>query len=418
MASVDDFPVYRIPPIRTGMTAYINRIGSGPALALSDSEELQTWGSRGSRNAGPLVLAQGRPARYHIEYFLQSSANMTINLRDLCEQIGARRVNGDDQTLIHRVATLANAGEGDLCFLASPKYLDDARASNASAIIADRELPGIHAAVLLTGNPYLSWAKATELFKPDRSRHLPRTTDPSASVHPDATIEPGVHVGAKAVIGGASIIESGAIIHSGVVIEENCRIGKDTEIHPNAVIHYGSTIGARCIIWSNTVIGAYGFGNAKDGARFVGIHQLGRVRIEDDVSIGAGATVDRGAIEDTIIRRGAKIDNLVMIAHNVIIGEDSAIAAQTGISGSTQIGARVLIAGQAGFVGHIEIGEDSFVGAQAGVSKSFPPGSKITGYPARNLMDVRRSDSAITHLPELIQRVRDLEKKFDEFGLD
>ncbi|MGH8547881.1 MAG: UDP-3-O-(3-hydroxymyristoyl)glucosamine N-acyltransferase [Methylococcales bacterium] len=343
---------------------------------------------------------------------------MTIKLKDLCEQIGARRVHGNDQTLIHGVATLGNAGSGDLCFLASPKYLDEARSSKASAIIADRELPGIQAALLLTGNPYLSWARVTELFKPDRSCHLPWTTDPSASVHPEATIESGVHIGAKAVIGAGSRIESGAIIHCGVVIEENCRIGKDTEIHPNAVIHYGSTVGQRCIIWSNAVIGAYGFGNAKQGARFVGIHQLGNVRIEDDVSIGAGATVDRGAIEDTIIRRGAKIDNLVMIAHNVIIGEDSAIAAQTGISGSTRIGDRVLIAGQAGFVGHIEIGHDSFVGAQAGVSKSFPPGSKITGYPARNLMDVRRSDSAITHLPELMRRIRNLEKKFEEFGMD
>lgn len=343
---------------------------------------------------------------------------MAINIKDLCERIGARCVNGSDATLIHGVSTLANAGKGDLCFLASPKYLDDARSSNAAAIIVGKEIPGVQAALLLTGNPYLSWARATELFKPDRSGHLPRAADPSASIHPEAIIEPGVHIGARAVIGARSKIETGAIIHSGVVIEENCRIGRDSEIHPNAVIHYGSTIGERCIIWSNVVIGAYGFGNAKDGARFVGIHQLGNVRIEDDVSIGAGTTVDRGAIEDTIIRRGAKIDNLVMIAHNVEVGEDTAIAAQTGISGSTRIGDRVLIAGQAGFVGHIEIGHDSFVGAQAGVSKSFPPGSKITGYPARNLMDVRRSDTAITHLPEFIQRVRALEKKIQEFGLD
>ena len=122
----------------------------------------------------------------------------------------------------------------------------------------------------------------------------------------------------------------------------------------------------------------------------------------------AGATIDRGAIDDTIIRRGAKIDNMVMIAHNVEIGEDTAIASQTGISGSTKVGDRVLIADQAGFVGHVSIGDDTFVGAKAGISKSFPPGSKITGYPTQNLMDVRRSDAAVAKLPDLVKRVREL----------
>lgn len=343
---------------------------------------------------------------------------MTIQLKDLCEKIGARLINGDPQTAIRGVATLVTAGQGDLCFLGSLKYLDDAKASNASAIIAVKELPDCKSAVLLTENPYLSWAKATSLFIPDRSSYLPLVTAPSAIVHPEAMIDPGVHIGANAVIGAKTKIKTGAIIHSGVVIEENCSVGNDTEIHPNAVIHHGTMIGDRCIIWSNAVVGAYGFGHAKEGARFVSIHQLGNVCIEDDASIGAGTTIDRGAVDDTIIRRGAKIDNLVMIAHNVIIGEDSAIAAQTGISGSACIGDRVQIAGQAGFVGHIEIGHDSFVGAQAGVSKSFPPGSKITGYPARNLMDVRRSDTAITHLPKLLQQVRELEKRIQELEKD
>ncbi len=339
---------------------------------------------------------------------------MANTLKDLAEQIGASLINGDGSTLIQGVSTLANAGPGDLSFLSSPKYLGEARTSNAAAIISPNPLPDCGAAILLSENPYLSWAKAPAVFKPDRSAHLARTIAGSAMVDPSAKIGSNVHIGAGVVIGARTEIGSGSTIHSSSVIEENCRIGNDSEIHPNAVIHYGSRIGSRCVIWSNAVIGAYGFGNAKDGTRYIGIHQLGNTIIEDDVTIGAGATVDRGAVDDTVIRRGARIDNLVMIAHNVIIGEDTAIAAQTGISGSTHIGNRVLIAGQAGFVGHIEIGHDSFVGAQAGVAKSFPPGSKITGNPARSLLNVRRSDTAITHLPQLVQRIRELEKRIKD----
>lgn len=338
---------------------------------------------------------------------------MNLPLNQLAERIGATLISGDADTSINGVATLAGAAPSTLTFLTSPKYLDEAMQTKASAILVPREIPAIRTAQLLTTNPYLSWAKAVELFKPDRASHFPRGIDADASVHQSARIGPDVHIGKNAVVGANTRIGPGATIHPGVVIEENCSIGSLVEIHPNAVIHYQTTIGDRCVIWSNAVIGSYGFGNARDGARFVRIHQLGNVILESDVDIGAGATVDRGAIDDTVIRRGAKIDNLVMIAHNVIIGEDTAIAAQTGISGSTRIGDRVLIGGQAGFVGHISIGNDSYVGAQAGVSKSFPDGSKITGYPARQLMDVRRSDTAITHLPELVQRIRALEKQIE-----
>ena len=339
---------------------------------------------------------------------------MNISLTELAEKIGAKIVNGPGNTVITGAGTLATAQHGQVSFLSSAKYLDQVKTSQASAIIVAKEIPGISIAQLLTANPYLSWAKTTEVFRPDRSTHLSASIDSSAVIHPDADLAADVYVGAKAVIGAGTRLGAGCIVHSGVVIEENCSIGCRTEIHPNAVVHYGTRIGDRCVIWSNAVLGSYGFGNAKDGARFVRIHQLGNTILEDDVHIGSGTTVDRGAVDDTVIKRGARLDNLVMIAHNVVIGEDTAIAAQTGISGSSKIGDRVLIAGQAGFVGHIDIGDDSFVGAQAGVSKSFPPGSKITGYPARNLMDVRRSDTAVGNLPDLIKRVRALEKKIQK----
>lgn len=336
---------------------------------------------------------------------------MTATLGQIADLINAELIHGNLQLPINRVATLSTAQQGEISFLTNFKHLQSARQSNASAIIVGRAVADLEIPQLVSDNPYLSWAKAVALFKADRSSHLPISIHPSACIDSSCRIGDNTHIGVNVVIGANTTIGTNCIIHSGVIIEENCQLGNNVEIHPNAVVHFGSRIGHRCNIWSNAVIGSYGFGNAKDGAKFVRIHQLGNAILEDDVDIGAGATIDRGAVDDTVIKRGAKIDNLVMIAHNVIIGEDTAIAAQTGISGSTKIGNQVLIAGQVGFVGHIEIGDQSFIGAQAGVSKSFPAGSKITGYPARHLMDVRRSDTAITHLPELIKKVKQLEQK-------
>ncbi len=335
---------------------------------------------------------------------------MGIRLGEIAEKINAVLVGGASEQIIKGAAALNSATGSDISFLSNPKYAKDAARTDAAAVLVAKDMPEIKAAKLITANPYLGWARVLELFVPDRSASLPRAIHASAVVDTSADIGAGVHVGANVFVGRNTVIGDNCMIHAGVVIEENCTLLRNVEIHPNSVVHYGSYIGNNCVIWSNAVIGAYGFGNARDGSRYVGIPQLGGTILEDDVSIGAGATIDRGAIDDTIIRRGAKIDNQVMIAHNVEIGEDTAIASQTGISGSAKIGNRVVIAGQAGFVGHITIGDDSFVGAKAGISKSFPPGSKISGYPARNLMDVRRSDAALVNLPELVKKVRELEQ--------
>lgn len=338
---------------------------------------------------------------------------MIFRLVDIAERIGAKIVADDDQVAIQGVAALDSAKVGDISFLSNLKYAQQAIETRASALILAKNIPEIRTAKLITPNPYLGWARTLELFVPDRSDILPCMIHATAQIHASAQIAENVHIGAHAVVGQNSVIGNACKIHSGVVIEENCRIADNVEIHPNAVIHYGTSIDRNCVIWSNATIGAYGFGNARDGAHYVPIPQLGNVIIEQDVSIGAGSTIDRGAIGNTVIKRGAKIDNLVMIAHNVEIGEDTAIASQTGISGSTKVGDRVIIAGQAGFVGHVEIGSDSFIGAKAGISKSFPDGSKISGYPARNLMEVRRSDAAITKLPDLIKKVKELENQIE-----
>lgn len=335
---------------------------------------------------------------------------MGIQLADIADKIGVTLANTSEDVIIEGAATLESAGARDISFLSNPRYVEQAIATKAAAVILAEDIAEIKTAKLITPNPYLAWAHTLALFVPDRSEHLPRTIHATAIVHPSAVIGNNIHIGPYVCIGANTRIGDGCTIHAGVVIEEDCLLLRKVEVHPNCVIHYGTSLGNNCVIWSSVIIGGYGFGNAKDGSRFVGIPQLGNVLLEDDVSVGSGSTIDRGAIDDTIIRRGAKIDNMVMIAHNVEIGEDTAIASQTGISGSTKVGDRVLIAGQAGFVGHVTIGDDTFVGAKAGISKSFPPGSKITGYPARNLLDVRRSDAAVAKLPDLVKRIRALEE--------
>jgi UDP-3-O-[3-hydroxymyristoyl] glucosamine N-acyltransferase len=340
---------------------------------------------------------------------------MAVSLNRIIEATGAvPNAKFTNELTISGTAPLETANINEISFLSNPKYASVAKETNAAVIIVSKPIEGLKSIQLVSANPYLAWARVCELFAPDRSKSLSSGIQTGAFVHPDATIGNNVHIGNNAVIGANTIIGNSCRIHAGAVIEENCTIDDNTEIHPNVVVHYGTSIGKKCVIWSNSVIGSYGFGYAQDGPRFVTIHQLGNVIIEDEVDIGAGSTIDRGAADNTIIRRGTKIDNLVQIAHNVQIGENSAIAAQSGLSGSLKIGDRVKIAGQVGFVGHIEIGNDSFIGAKAGVAKSFPEKSNITGYPARDFMEQRRLEASLQKVPELIKRVSLLEALLKE----
>jgi len=342
---------------------------------------------------------------------------VALLLRQLAEKIGAQCMGGNGELTITGLAPLNAASASEVSFFSNTKYQTDLKNTRAAAVIMEKERSELPCAKLIMRNPYLGWALATALFRPDRTAFARQGIHQSARVHPEARLGPDVHVGPGACIGARTTIGARTIIHAGAVIEELCEIGNDCEIHPNAVIHHQTIIGNNCVIWSGAVIGSYGFGYAEDNARFITIHQLGKVVIQDDVDIGANCAIDRGAVGDTVIKRGTKLDNMVHCAHNVEIGVDCAIAAQTGISGSVKIGNRVKIAGQVGFVGHIELGDDSFVGAKTGVSKNFPAKSILSGYPSRNLMDARRSDACLHKLPELIKKVRALEnlvKKLSE----
>ena len=314
---------------------------------------------------------------------------------------------------ITAITSVDQADDASITFLSDEKYKDAAASSDAPAIIVKKGMQISGKINLEVDDPYLGYAKVAQLFE-DKTPPFEGPVHPSAVIDPSSRIDSSVFIGPGSVVGMECQIEENTIIGARCVIEKNSKIGSHCRIDSGAIIRRDTVIGNRVIIQSGAVIGSEGFGNAMEGGKFVRIPCFGNVVIEDEAEIGANVTIDRGNFKPTFIRRGARIDNLVQIAHNVEVGEDSAIAAQTGISGSTRVGRGVLIAGQAGFVGHIEIGDGAFVGAKAGVSKSVKPGEKITGYPARDLMKTRRIEAAQLYLPEMRRELKKIREEIDE----
>jgi UDP-3-O-[3-hydroxymyristoyl] glucosamine N-acyltransferase len=306
------------------------------------------------------------------------------------------------------------AGERSVTFVSDPSYLPLAGASRAKAVIVK---PGcvLGGKILLeVKDPYLACAKVAQLFE-DTTPLFDGPVHHTSIIHPSASVHESVFVGPYSVVGKGCRVGRGTVIGAHCVVENGSAVGEDCRIDSGAVIRRQCVIGNRVIIQSGAVIGGEGFGNARqDDGRWIRIPSFGAVIIEDDAEIGANTTIDRGTFGPTVIGKGAKIDNLVMVAHNVTIGEHTAIAAQAGLSGSTSIGKRVMIAGQAGFAGHFSVGDDAFVGAQAGVAKGVEKGGKVTGTPARGLMAQRRVEAAQLRLPELVKEMRRLRSEIAE----
>jgi UDP-3-O-[3-hydroxymyristoyl] glucosamine N-acyltransferase len=333
-----------------------------------------------------------------------------VKLSAIAAAIGAVLPADAADREIVAIVSPQNADERHITFVARAQYRALAEASSCAAVIVAKgeSVPGKIS--LEAEDPYVAYARVSQLFEETRSP-WGAGIHPSAIIDPSATISPAAAIGPLTVVGANAVIDNKAVIGASCVIEDGVTIGEGCRIDSGAIIRRNCVLGRRVIIQSNAVIGSEGFGNAREKGRFIRIPCFGAVILEDDVEIGAGTTIDRGNFEPTIIRRGAKLDNLIHIAHNVTIGADSALAAQVGIAGSTTLGERVIVAGQVGIAGHISIGDDAFLAAQAGVSRDVPRAGKVTGYPARDFMTMRRIDACQTQLPELLKEVKKLKKE-------
>ncbi len=338
---------------------------------------------------------------------------MKVTASQLARELGAELMGRDVE--LTGVSGLREAKSGDLSFLANPKYAEYLKTTGASCVIVPAGTPTDPSRTyLVSENPYLVWAKAVTRFVQSAADKPVPGIHPSAVVHPGAKIDPSAAIGAQTVIEDRAEIGPGTVVMPLVYIGRNVKIGKDCLIYSQVSLREDCVLGDRVILHCGVVVGSDGFGYAKDGASQFKIPQLGNVIIEDDVELGANVTVDRGAVGPTRIGRGTKVDNLVQIAHNVQIGQDCVIVAQSGIAGSTKLGDRVIMAAQSGVVGHIEIGEDSIIGAQSGVPKSLPPKSIVFGYPARHHMKAKRIEAVVDRLPEYAKRIQELERKVAE----
>jgi UDP-3-O-[3-hydroxymyristoyl] glucosamine N-acyltransferase len=322
-------------------------------------------------------------------------------------------VVGDGSVEISGVAGIREAREGDLTFLANPRYESYLERTRASAVIVADNHREIGKPLIQNSNPYLAFLKAVHFFQGEEER-------PGPGIHATAVVSDDACVDATAIVGANAVIESGARIAPGAwigpgsFVGARASVGAGSRLHPNVTVREECVLGARVIVHSGTVIGSDGFGFVRDGDIYRKLPQVGNVVVEDDVELGACVTIDRATTGTTRIGAGSKIDNLVQIAHNVQIGRNCIIVAQVGISGSTEVGDHVVLAGQVGIVGHIKIGTGAQVGAKSGVSKSVKPGEKVFGYPALPVGQAKRIEASLRHLPELVQAVRALRRRVDE----
>jgi UDP-3-O-[3-hydroxymyristoyl] glucosamine N-acyltransferase len=332
---------------------------------------------------------------------------MPFSLGELAKKIGGE-LRGDPDLFIYDLATLEEAKEGQLSYVTTPKFRKIAELCKASALLVYPGFEGGSRSTIILKDPYLGFARAMRHFYRLYPQAEPGIAE-TAAIAADVKVPPGVHIGHHAVISRGVSIGEETVISPGTFIGENVTLGENCYIFSNVSIRENVKIGNGVVIYPNAVIGSDGFGYCWDGTKHLKIPQVGTVVIEDDVEIGAGTTIDRATLGETVIGRGAIIDNLVQIAHNCKIGEYSVICAQVGLAGTTSLERRVMLAGQVGLAGHLVIGEGAIIEAQSGVAGDVPAGAVYFGCPAREFRQAHKINAIIGRLPEYIARLRKLE---------
>ena len=342
---------------------------------------------------------------------------MNLSLAELSVRFDCA-MRGDPETRVSRVATLENAATGDISFLANAKYKKFLSATQASIVILDEKLAGESPApVLMSPNPYGVYAKVAQVLHPP--------PEVVAGIHPSAVVSEHASISASAAVGALTVVQPGArigdrvFVGPGCIVGDNAKVGDDCRLTANVTLCREVVLGERCVLHPGVVVGADGFGMAQAEEGWIKVPQLGRVVIGDDVEIGAGTTIDRGSVEDTVIEDGVKLDNQIQVAHNVHIGAHTVIAAKVGISGSTKIGRRCLIAGKAGFVGHVEVCDDVIITARTTVNHDITqPGAYSGELPMDETRKWRRNAARFRQLDKLARRIKAVEGKLTPDGGD
>lgn len=339
-----------------------------------------------------------------------------MKLSDLAKLTGARLENEEHADIeINGAAGLDEAGPGQVTFLSNPRYTPRVQTTRASAVFVGENvtIERTDIAALRAKDPYLAHTRALRAFHPEAA--FEPFIHPSAVIDPTAKLEAQVWIGARVYIGRNAEIGARVRIHPNATIYEDVSVGPDTTIHSGAALREGTKVGERVTVHNNAVVGCDGFGYAKDEqGRWLKIPQAGRVVIEDDVEIGACATIDRASVGETRIARGTKIDNLVQVGHSCTIGEDTLLCAQVGLAGSSHIGSRVILAGQVGVAGHLRLGDDVVLTAKSATSHDVPAGKTLSGIPAFDNREWLRSTAAFRRLGEMQRTIRALQTRLSQ----